>query len=106
MNKKPRLAYKFETLLKKLSRWRSLILVFLLFLFSLAVPLLVAQVSLSTPIIQTQQNTVQLVQQGQKHYQAREFEEAAAVWQQVANIFAERGDKLNQAMALSNLWTN
>jgi CHAT domain-containing protein len=44
-----------------------------------------------------------LVEQGKKLYQARQFEEAATVWQQVADALAARGDKLNQAMALSNL---
>lgn len=82
-----------------MSRWRSLILVVLLFLLSLIFPFLVVQISLSTPIIQTQQG----VEQGQKLYQAQQFEEAATIWQQLADTFAVRGDKLNQAMALSNL---
>ncbi len=69
----------------------------------MAAPLLVAQVSVSTPIVQSQQNTLQLVELGRKHYQAGEFEEGAKVWQQAAEAFAARGDRLNQAMALSNL---
>lgn len=73
------------------------------FLLSLAVPLLIAQVSLATPINQTQQDTSQLVARGRGLYQAGQFEEAAVVWQQAANALAGRGDKLNQAMALSNL---
>ncbi|MEA5537003.1 CHAT domain-containing protein [Crocosphaera sp. XPORK-15E] len=96
---KPRLT----SLIKKLYRGRSLILLVLLFLTSIAVPLFVAQVSLSTPIVQTQQDTLQLVERGRKLYQAKQFEEAATIWQQAADTFATGGDKLNQAMALSNL---
>jgi CHAT domain-containing protein len=103
INKKPRLTHKFQKLVKKLSRWRSLILTFLLFLLSLAVPFAIAQVSFSTPIIQTQQDASQLVERGRGLYQAGQFEEALNIWQQAANSFAARGDKLNQAMALSNL---
>ncbi len=80
-----------------------LILAFLLFFFSMTVPFFVAQVSVSTPIVQNQQNTFQLVELGRKLYQTRQFEDAATIWQQVADALAWRGDSLNQAMALSNL---
>jgi tetratricopeptide (TPR) repeat protein len=73
------------------------------FLLSLAFPLLTTQISLATPIIQTQENTSQLLERGKGLYQAGQFEEAAAVWQQASDALAARGDKLNQAMALSNL---
>ena len=36
-------------------------------------------------------------------YEAGQFEEAAQSWQQAESSFAALGDKLNQAMALSNL---
>jgi CHAT domain-containing protein len=75
----------------------------LTFFLALAFPLLSAQVSLATPITQTQQDPNQLVERGRGLYQARQFEEAAAVWQQAADALAASGDKLNQAMALSNL---
>ncbi|MDJ0532392.1 MAG: CHAT domain-containing protein [Xenococcaceae cyanobacterium MO_207.B15] len=103
--------HKFKNLSPKIYQGRSLkawlrrsqILLALLFLLSIPIPLLVAQVSISTPIVQTQQNTLQLVELGRKLYQARQFEEAAAVWQQATDAFAAGGDRLNQAMALSNL---
>ena len=82
---------------------RSLILLVLLFFVSIAVPLCITQVSVSSPIIQNQQNTIQLVEQGRKLYQARQFKKAATVWQRLADAFAIRGDILNQVMALSNL---
>ena len=86
-----------------LMKLKSLVLLVLLFLLSIAIPLLVTQVSVSTPIVQTQQNTLQLVELGRKLYQARQFEEAVTVWQRLVDAFAVGGDKLNQAMALSNL---
>ena len=54
----------------------------------------------------------QLVQEARSLYQSSQFEEAALLWQQAAEAFAEskvgtgaasRGDILNQVMALSNL---
>ncbi len=66
-------------------------------------PLLVAQVSLSNPIVQTQPNILNLVELGKKLYQTRQFEEAVTVWQQTGDAFAAGEDRLNQAMALSNL---
>lgn len=64
----------------------------------MGLPLVVAQVSVSSPT-----ETLRLVGQGKKLYQAGQFEEAATVWQQAADTSAAQGDSLNQAMALSNL---
>jgi hypothetical protein len=47
--------------------------------------------------------TLQLVQQGKKFYQSGRFAEAVEVWQQAAVALAQVGDRLNQAMVLSNL---
>jgi CHAT domain-containing protein len=44
-----------------------------------------------------------LVQAGKEKYQSEQFTEAIALWQQAAEIFAQTGDKLNQAVVLSNL---
>ena len=82
---------------------RSLILIILLFGLSMAVPSVVAQVSESIPIVQSQAAPVGLVEKGKKLYETGDFEEAAAVLKQSADTFAAYGDKLNQAMALSNL---
>jgi CHAT domain-containing protein len=91
MNKKTRLTHRFR-------KWAVLP-----FLLALAFPLLPTQVSFATPVTQTQQDPNQLVERGRGLYQAGKFEEAAVVWQQAADVLAARGDKLNQAMALSNL---
>ncbi len=92
-----------ENLIKRMYRWRSVILTFLLFCLSFGLPIFIAQVSLSTPIIRTEQNTSQLVKQGQESYQVGAFAESAQIWQEVAQAFAAQKDYLNQAMALSNL---
>jgi CHAT domain-containing protein len=64
---------------------------------------MVAQLSASTPLVETQSDASQLVQQGKAFYVFERFKEAAQAWQQAADAFAASGDKLNQAMALSNL---
>lgn len=105
------LVQRLQNLVKKLytkrsptlTKPRSLSLLILLFVLSFSVPLVAQQVWASTPIVQTQQNPLQLVEQGKKLYVAGQFQEAALVWQQTAEAFAAQGDKLNQAMALSNL---
>ena len=45
----------------------------------------------------------QLVQQGKAHYDAGQFQQAAADLQQAADQFQAQGDPLNQAATLSNL---
>lgn len=82
---------------------RSLILLMLLFVLSFTIPLVAHQVWASTVIVQTQQNPLQLVEQAKKLYTTGQFEQAALIWQQTAEDCAAQGDKLNQAMALSNL---
>ncbi len=46
---------------------------------------------------------MQWVEQGQESYQAGEFAGAATDWERAAERFAAQGDRINQAMALSNL---
>lgn len=45
----------------------------------------------------------QLWQQGRDHYQSGQFAAAISPWQQVAQIYQEQGDPLNQAVALGHL---
>ena len=77
------------------------------FLFSLFLPLLISQVSLSTPIASIQDinsgSTTELVNQAKNLYQNQEFEQAETVWQQAIKLFVTQGDRVNQSMALSNL---
>lgn len=78
-------------------QWKTLILVVLLFSLAVVLP------SIATPNVQSQQDPMQLVQQGKTLYQSGQFGQSASVWQQAASSFAVQGDRANQAMALSNL---
>ncbi len=46
---------------------------------------------------------VSLVQAGKQYYQAGQYAQAIAYWQQVADIYAKQGDRLNQAVVAQNL---
>ncbi|MBR8831467.1 MAG: hypothetical protein N5P05_000953 [Chroococcopsis gigantea SAG 12.99] len=82
---------------------RSHFLPILLFIFSLLFCLTAAQISPAAPGGQIQKESLSLVEQGQKLYINGEFDQAIEVWRTAAVDFARRGDKLNQAMALSNM---
>ncbi|NJS09453.1 MAG: CHAT domain-containing protein [Microcoleus sp. CSU_2_2] len=88
--------------IKKLCDRPFQIAVMLLFIISIAVSPILSVIA-QIPIIQTQPNIQQLVQQAQTLYEQRQFDRSAIIWQQTAAGFATKGDKLNQAMALSNL---
>ena len=88
---------------KRRSKKQSFFLLVLLFILATIIPPVVAEVSNPTLIVQTQQNPTQLVTQAQELYQNQQFETAVQLWEQAAKAFANSGDNLNQAMALSNL---
>jgi CHAT domain-containing protein/tetratricopeptide (TPR) repeat protein len=57
-----------------------------------------------SPTVQSPtRNAPQLVQEGLQHYQSGQFVAAVKLWQQAADTFASQGDRINQAMVLSNL---
>jgi CHAT domain-containing protein len=97
--------YRIGQLLQKfiagMYRSQSLWALVLLFLFSTAIAPVVAEVTAQSSIVQSL-NSSQLVDRAQKLYRLGQFQESANLWQQAATAFADRGDKLNQAMALSN----
>lgn len=111
--KTSRKADNFWNEMKRMARQGSLnfslkrFLFYLCFLLSFCLPLLVAQVSLSTPVEKNSHiatvTTTELITQGQKLYQEQQFEQAEIIWQQVVKIFTKKDDRINQAMALSNL---
>lgn len=88
-----------------MSQGRSQVRLFLCFLLSLTLVIFLAQVSLSDSLSHSQPSTgsTQLIQQARERYQEGQFEAASQLWQQAAETFATQGDRLNQAMALSNL---
>ena len=69
-----------------------------LFLFCVGLP---GQILATLP--PTQETTAALLSQAKVNYQQGNFTQAQTLWQILAQRFADRGDKLNQAMALSNL---
>ncbi|KYC35560.1 hypothetical protein WA1_06980 [Scytonema hofmannii PCC 7110] len=94
--------WKLQNFFKKLYRKRSLFLAALLFTLSTVSPV-IAKVSSPTPIVQSQQDAGQLVSEATQLYRSGQFQKAAITWEKTADVFAAKGDGLNQAMALSNL---
>lgn len=62
-----------------------------------------AAVPNSPPVQVSLRNPSQLVQEGLQHYQSGRFVAAVTVWKHAVDTFATQGDRLNQAMGLSNL---
>ncbi|NEQ20146.1 MAG: CHAT domain-containing protein [Microcoleus sp. SIO2G3] len=62
-----------------------------------------AQVPTTPPLVQTLPDALELDKQGRGFYDTGQFNEAIRVWQQAAATFEAQGDKLRQAMILSNL---
>lgn len=89
--------------LKKRLKRSSLIGISLLFILSMLGQPVLARLPNSTSIVQTQSDDLQLIKTAQERYQAGQFEAALKLWQEAASAFENQGDKLNQAMALSNL---
>ncbi|HEY9649817.1 MAG TPA: CHAT domain-containing protein [Coleofasciculaceae cyanobacterium] len=104
--------FSFQALLKLapvLSRrlvrrsWLTyLVLVCLTTLLCIVSPPVFAYLSSSVPITQAIP-AVQLWQQGRDSYEAGQFTAARQVWQQAAQAYQSAGDRINQAMVLSNL---
>ncbi len=73
------------------------------FLVGLMTCCLVLPARLGVTLPRSQETTTALFQQAKSRYQQGDFTQAQALWQVLAQRFADRGDPLNQAMALSNL---
>ena len=54
-------------------------------------------------VTQHEHGPAQLVERAKQLYQNEQYIEAIRVWQQAVAVFQQRGDLLNQGMALSNL---
>lgn len=78
-------------------RVRSCFLTLLLFCFSLAIPFIKAEVTLS------QASGMALVTEARSLYTSKDYQDAVTLWQEAAQTFAQQEDLLNQGMALSNL---
>ncbi len=82
---------------------RSLFFLIFLFLLATIIPPVVAEVSSTTPIVQTQTLPHQFVKQAQVLYKEQKYEQALPLWESAAKGFAQMGDRVNSAIALSNL---
>jgi CHAT domain-containing protein/tetratricopeptide (TPR) repeat protein len=102
MIEKTSFGQKLKNAFKRIYRKRSLILAVLLFILSGISPV-IAKVPSAIPILQAEQNAEQPINKAIKLYRAGQFADAAKAWQLAAKVFFAQGDKLNQAMALSNL---
>ncbi|PLZ98109.1 hypothetical protein CEN50_12570 [Fischerella thermalis CCMEE 5268] len=89
--------------LKRIYHKRSLFLAVLLFIFASTAPPVIAKVSQTTQIVQTQSDAQQLVKQATQLYRSGQLQEAAVVWEKAVSAFSTQKDNLNQAIALSNL---
>jgi CHAT domain-containing protein len=87
----------------KSSKKRSLFLVALLFILSVAISPAIAKLTASNFVVESPQNAQQQASKAIQLYREGKFIEAAAAWKLTANVFLAQGDRLNQAMALSNL---
>ncbi|MGE5658303.1 MAG: CHAT domain-containing protein [Actinomycetota bacterium] len=76
---------------------------FLSGLLAVTIPPVVAQVQPPQTIVQSQPSPLQLIQQARTLYDRSRFSEAVPLLQQAATAFEAKGDRLNQATALSNL---
>jgi len=87
----------------KKRKLRSFCILICLFILATAIPPVVAEVSSPVPIVQTQANPSQLVQQAKELYAEQKYQQALPIWEKAAKQFAQMGDMVNQAIALSNL---
>ena len=94
---------KLRKIWNEFSFYRRISSFFVIFCVSAAFSLIIVPFCHSNSVIFSQTTTPQLIQQGERDYRSGDFEQAGAIWQKLAERFAESGDALNQAMALSNL---
>ncbi|AKG23193.1 CHAT domain-containing protein [Calothrix sp. 336/3] len=97
---------KYRQWQKKLSRisYKSSIFVLcLLFTVSLFTPVVLAKIPNAPAMISQSQDGTQLVNEGAELFRRGEIAAAADKWEKASDFFASKGDKLNQAIAMSNL---
>ena len=88
---------------KRRSKPYYFFLLVFLFLLATIIPPVIAEVSSPPPIVQTQALPSQLVKEAQELYQEQKYKQALPLWESAAKGFAQMGDSINQAIALSNL---
>jgi len=83
-------------------RQGTLLLLLAMFLGAAALPSF-AHMTAETAIVQGTTTAQDLVEQGRTLYEAERFNDAAELLQQAADAFKAQGDRLKQAITLSNL---
>jgi tetratricopeptide (TPR) repeat protein len=106
MQKQSEFFRRVQRLLKQVQavvhRQGTLLLLLAMFLGAAALPSF-AHMAAETAIVQGAANAQDLVEQGRTLYEAERFNDAAELLQQAADAFKAQGDRLKQAITLSNL---
>jgi len=93
---------KIKGLFRKFSKQSGATLLVCLFIISSALPV-IAKNSTPTPTVQIQASNEKRINRAIQLYRAGKYPEAVTAWKRIAKLFGNERDKLNQAMALSNL---
>ncbi|MGL5833997.1 MAG: CHAT domain-containing protein [Waterburya sp.] len=94
---------KLRQTIKRIISRSSLILLLLLFLLSALLPPTSAQIVASKRPSSNLVKAEYLVEQGKALYEAEQYTQAVKILQQAVTSYAVGGDRVNQAMTLSNL---
>ncbi|MGL5796545.1 MAG: CHAT domain-containing protein [Waterburya sp.] len=97
------LRQKLRQTIKRIISRSSLILLLLLFLLSALLPPTSAQIVASKRPSSNLVKAEYLVEQGRALYEAEQYTQAVKILQQAVTSYAVDGDRVNQAMTLSNL---
>jgi CHAT domain-containing protein len=92
--------YRQKWFIKNLISFLTTLLIILKFNFSV---LAIHVNNITVPIVQVQTNAKSLLEQGRKFYDVGKYFEAIKVLQQAAVIFQSQGNKLEQALTLTNI---
>lgn len=88
---------------KRNRKLSSLLTLLFLFLLAVFIPPVVAEIYAPASIVQTQSDPSQLVREARELYQEQKYQSALPLWETAAKGYAQAGDRINQAIALSNL---
>ena len=93
---------KIKGLFRNLSKQSGATLLVCLFIISSALPV-IAKNSPPNPTVQIQASNEKRINRAIQLYRSGKYPEAITAWKRIAKLFGNERDKLNQAMALSNL---
>ncbi len=88
---------------RRIKRLLSVLLLLGMFLGAGLLPPAFAYMSATNSTVQSLPDAQNLLNSGQKFYEASRFAEAVTIWQQAVTLLKANGDKLRLAMTLGNL---